>query len=310
MKQVDYINARVKGEAVDTPRFLYKYRPFDEHTFDMLENGYVFLCAAERLDDPSECSVDLSNKDLYEMRSDVIKFKCIERLLEMIRPHTSKENFQLASHVIFRCVTPQGEVRRNFLLDDILSLQERMPYVDWVALINFLSNIPERLDKPQTKAYFEALFSAAYSARSKMGICSLSEIKDSQIMWEKYADQSKGYCVEYDMQGYNDLELLYPVVYQDVRENHVVTCILGAFIGQMVHDISYGSVEFDASQYMRLFLTKDMIWEYQKEWRLLGAAGQKLRAPTIRTIYMGKQASAIDKIRMTEFCRKKNIAVR
>lgn len=30
------------------PKLLYKYRPFDRFTFDMLENEYIFLCPVEK----------------------------------------------------------------------------------------------------------------------------------------------------------------------------------------------------------------------------------------------------------------------
>ena len=309
MKEIDLINEKLNREKVPLPAFLYKYRPFDEHTFDMLENGYVYLCPAEKLDDPSECSVDFSIQDLYDMRSDRIKFKCIEYLLETIRPYTSEENYQLARNVIFRCVTSTGVVRRHFLLDDVLELEKVMPNINFAPLVNFLGSIPEKLDEPQVKGYFEFLLSAAYFARSKMGICSLSEIKDSQFMWEKYADQSKGYCIEYKMDGYKDLELLYPVIYQDGRENNIVTCILGTFIGQMMHGISYGQAQADMSQYMRLFLTKDTKWSYQKEWRLLGDANQKLPAPKIHAIFLGKDMVEMSKRKMIDYCKGHNILV-
>ena len=44
------------------PASLFKYRPFDEYTFDMLENNYLFLCAAENLDDKSECDTTIDIK--------------------------------------------------------------------------------------------------------------------------------------------------------------------------------------------------------------------------------------------------------
>lgn len=310
MEQEDYINARIRGEVVDTPRFLYKYRPFDAHTYDMLEKGYVFLCPADKLDDPSECDVDFSIDDLYDMGSDRIKFKCIERILEDIRPYTSEEIYQLARSTIFRCVTPNGLVQRNFLLDNILDIQEGMPDVDFAPIVNFLANIPNKLDEPQTKEYFEKLLSLAHSAKKKMGICSLSEIKNLQDMWSNYADQSRGYCIEYDMQEYRDLGLLYPVKYQDGRENNIVTCIVGTFVGQMIHFISNGQAQSDASQYMRLFLTKDTKWDYQKEWRLLGDAAEKLPAPPIHAIYLGKNMPEQDKRQMMDYCELYNIAIK
>ncbi len=60
MNAIDFINERFNKKDVAVPQFLYKYRPFDEHTYDMLSNNYIYLCPAEKLDDPSECKVDFS----------------------------------------------------------------------------------------------------------------------------------------------------------------------------------------------------------------------------------------------------------
>ena len=65
MKEIEFINNRMSGKKVEVPQFLYKYRPFDEFAFDMLEKGYVYLCPAEKLDDPSECKSEISINDFY-----------------------------------------------------------------------------------------------------------------------------------------------------------------------------------------------------------------------------------------------------
>ena len=49
MKEIDFINAKMNRKDAPIPQFLYKYRPFDEFTFDMLEKGYVYLCPAGNL---------------------------------------------------------------------------------------------------------------------------------------------------------------------------------------------------------------------------------------------------------------------
>ena len=41
MKEIDFINAKMNEQNAPTPQFLYKYRPFDRFTFDMLDNAYV-----------------------------------------------------------------------------------------------------------------------------------------------------------------------------------------------------------------------------------------------------------------------------
>lgn len=41
MNGIDFINAKTIKKNMPTPQFLYKYRPFDRFTFDMLDNTYV-----------------------------------------------------------------------------------------------------------------------------------------------------------------------------------------------------------------------------------------------------------------------------
>ena len=307
--EIDFINAKMNRQNVTTPQFLYKYRPFDEHTFDMLDNGYVYLCPAERLDDPSECKVDFSVQDLYDIATDQLKFKCVESLLELVKPYTSEDNFRQVQEIVYRTLTPTGLVRRNYLLEASFALQELAPEMDIAPLINFLGNIPEKLDEPKIQQNIEKLFSLAYNAKQEMGICSLSTLKNFDEMWRNYADDSKGYCIEYDMQNYENLYALYPVVYQDNRESNIVTSILSAFIGEMIFGMSNGQIAADKSQFIRLFLTKDLVWSYQKEWRLLGDANQKLSAPSVNAIYLGKNMPEQDKQQMIDYCKSHDIIV-
>ena len=309
MQEIDFINAKMNKEKVSFPQYLYKYRPLDIFTFDMLENRYVYLCPAEKLDDPSECKVDLSVRDLFEVEKGLIKFKCVDMILNMIRPYTTENNFQIVRNIVFRTVTPNGMVRRNFLLDASCEIQELVPEIDTAPLINFLGSIPEKLDDPKIKEQLENLLSLAYHARQKMGICSLSELKNSEEMWNNYADGEKGYCIEYVLKAYENIHLRFPVVYQDNRESIIVINMVAAFIGQMVVGMSYGQIAADRSQFMRMFLTKDTKWAYQKEWRLLGDANYKLSAPSIHAIYLGKNMDDQNKKQMIDYCQARNIIV-
>ena len=310
MKEIDFINAKMHKQDVQVPQFLYKYRSFDEFTFDMLDNAYLYLCPAENLDDPSECKVDFSVQDFYDLKTNCLTIRSIEMLLGFIKPYTSEENFQLIRNIVARTLTPQGTVKRHFLLDAWSDIQELVPDTDIAPLINWLGNIPEELNNPQIRIKFFKLFSFAHNARRDMGICSLSELNNSGEMWSNYADNSKGYCIEYDLRGYEHQYALYPVVYQDNREKNIVTNILGSFIGEMIFGMSNGQIAVDWSQFIRLFLTKDLVWSYQKEWRLLGDAKEKLSAPTINAIYLGKNVLEKDRKQIAAYCETNNIVLK
>ena len=48
------------------PNVLYKYRSFDDYTIDMIENNYLFLSPAKKLDDQFDCTF---NFDLVKIKN-------------------------------------------------------------------------------------------------------------------------------------------------------------------------------------------------------------------------------------------------
>ena len=116
--KLDYINAKLNSQNPALPQLLYKYRPVDEYTFDMLDNTYLYLCPAKNLDDPSECTVSFDTQDYFDIESNRLNFRCVELILEIIRPHTSEANFNNMKSIIARTITSDGYVRRNYLLQE------------------------------------------------------------------------------------------------------------------------------------------------------------------------------------------------
>ena len=177
-------------------------------------------------------------------------------------------------------------------------------------LINSLAFIPDAIKDPNIASKFGDYIGLAIDARQYMGICSLSELADSAQMWEKYADDASGYCVEYDMTDYQEVDLLYPVVYQDERNINIINNIVLSYVGEMILKLSCGKVDADCSSYARMFLTKNTEWTYQKEWRLLGDANQKIQAPKISAVCLGRNVSQEHKQEMIRFCNEHNIVIK
>ena len=57
------------------------------------------------------------------------------------------------------------------------------------------------------------------SHKDSLNICSFSGTKQSIIMWSHYADQHRGYCIEYDTDSLPPehlfVRMLYPVIYSE-----------------------------------------------------------------------------------------------
>ena len=308
-EKLNYINYILmnKDASYKGPASLFKYRPFDEHIFDMLENKYLFLCAAENLDDPTECMTSLNMQNLYDLERDGLKRQCVFQIMEFIRPYTSKENFEQIQMLISQVLNRNGTVRPNHLLDIQPEIDELVPGVNTAPIVNYLVNIPEKLDDPGMSEQIKILILGAYEARQKMGICSLCEDADNEYMWENYACKNSGYCVEYDFSDFKTPNILFPVIYQDERETNIVMSIVANFIGQMIFGMSSHQLKPDTSQYLRLFITKYKQWEYQNERRILGDANTRTPAPKIKRIILGVDASVENKEAIRKYCNENNI---
>ena len=99
------------------PKTLFKYRPFDEYTYDMLENEYLFLCPAEKLDDKSECNTSFDLDRLIDLETNNLKRECVNQIIEMIRPYSTEENYQLIQSKISMIMNSNGTVKPNYMLE-------------------------------------------------------------------------------------------------------------------------------------------------------------------------------------------------
>lgn len=313
-EKIAYLNQIIYSKlSIDYkgPSLLYKYRPFDEYTFDMFENDYIFLCPAEKEDDETECVTTVDFDRIADLETNNLKSECVNQIIDMLKPYSSDENYEIAKNKILAITRKDGTVPANFMLDLSLELQEMAPeYKDIIApLVNWIVNIPKMLDKPEISSQLKPLFMTAYNARKETGICSLAESNNIDHMWKKYAADSTGYCVEYDLSDYELAKNVLPIIYQDERETNIIIQLVGSFIGQIITGFSNGQIQADASCFIRLFLTKYKKWEYQKEWRFIGKSYDKPKSPKITRIFLGSKVSESNKCQIKEYAKSRNIEV-
>ena len=291
------------------PKLLYKYRAFDDFSFDMIKNDYVYLCPAKRLDDPTECDVSFDLQDIYDMQNDGIKLQCVEKIIEQLKPKTSFENYKQVQNIIYGIINRDGTVKPNSMLNVSFELQKLAPNADIASIVNWIVRIPNEIGKPEIKGQIEKLFKIGYNAKEETGICSLCESNGVLEMWKEYANRNTGYCIEYDISNYVFNCGIFPVIYQDDRQTNILEQIVYNFIGQMIFGISNGQIDADKTQFMRLFLTKNTKWGRQREWRLLGGANERIKAPKIKAIYLGTDCSIENKKKMQQIAKSKNIEI-
>lgn len=307
--RIDYLNKYLQcgtDFVYAGPTFLYKYRSFDQFTYDMLENKYLYLCPADKLDDETECIATIDANSIVDMNTNSLKRVALEQIIQMIRPYTSEENYEQIRYLIYRTSMRDGRVRNDFLLDIMPELQELSPRVNLAPIFNVLVNIPDQLEKTETKqAFINAIVTILQ--REKIGICSLSEKSDIEDLWNRYGGRHSGYCVEYDMSDYAIEEPLLPVIYEYERQTNVILALVNNYISQLVAYFSDGQIKVDLSQYLRLYVSKYMKWEEQTEWRIVGLANGKPSSPKVSKIIIGSAAREEDKTKMIRFCKDNKI---
>ena len=291
------------------PKSLFKYRPFDEYTWDMLENGYLYLCPAEKLDDPFECVFDLDVSQYFDKNKHALKSSMIELVVETVLNFVSEDQRERTRQIAYSCLTPKGTINRRMVLDMALEEQKDKPGFDEKIIVNQIGAILDEMESPKN-TYVDTLIKYSIDARKETGIYAMSEINDSQVMWAMYGDNYKGCCIEYDFE--NDIEAsidTLPVIYQNKRSNNVLNAIMAMLLNSMVNGMSGGRLTTDETQYLQVLLTKSEEWSFQKEWRVVGGAREHVHSPRVKAVYVGHNASKENIELIKELSRKKGFDV-
>ena len=120
-------------------------------------------------------------------------------------------------------------------------------------------------------------------AATKLGLCCFSEDPRSILMWAHYANDHKGFCVEYSSDQHTMLS------------TEVSSVMYSAKLPSI--SISDLSPEKSAKTVELLWRTKAACWRYEKEWRALAPEGGKsypARGP-IEAIIFGERMPEQDR---------------
>lgn len=136
-------------------------------------------------------------------------------------------------------------------------------------------------------------------------VCCFSTDYKNKLMWSHYADSHRGICVEYDFSdAYKNNMPLLPVCYSKNR----MKVPWSEAISQSAEQQSKLTASF-----MKALLTKDEIWRYEQEWRILVSAEDgvdSIPAPPIKCIYIGALCSEDNVNKIKETANKMNFCVK
>lgn len=206
--KIKYFNSR-------RPKRLFKFRCFDDFTFDMLNNNYLYVPSVKQLDDPFDC---LTNIDLNRMHDRYSWFKIFENSLDymssIISSHEDYDQVDKTKLIdLFKILLIDDNLDCNVIKNKVLTfdtlpkLQQRVLYYTIINFKRIMLSIIEDDD-------LEKLLHILSLSNTSIGVCSLTTKRDNKVMWSLYSNTYKGYCVEYEpITDINIIKCLKPVIY-------------------------------------------------------------------------------------------------
>lgn len=305
MNNKEFINNLISKKENKHPKYLYKYRPFDKFSIDMLENNYLFLCRAKDLDDETECDVSFDVSNYINLERNEISIKLIEIFNEYLIDLSNNKSLIDELHFEKQWINYK-ELKKT--IKSIKEFEDNPEYQD--AIDNVFESIQEWFETKDSDI-LKPVVQVGLEAKNRVGVCSLSENYNDDEMWNYYANLSTGYCIEFDCDDYLHVHNLIPVNYveENKRETNLIIQLSKSLLGSFIENMSESKLQTDKSAYISLFCTKYKKWSYQNEWRILGEANSKISAPNISRIIIGKKASKETEKIITDFCKSHNIKI-
>lgn len=258
---------------------LYKYRSNSEYTDKIFTDKQVWLSNSKGLNDPFECSIQEIAKEWIE-----------ERVQEGIQAHI------LGFYDAFFFA------KRNRFKDSFFWLNEKQAN-------EFISKLKKKKSQEELYLAIRAfikrqtgseisdprdIFLGFDKQLSEVGIFSLSETAENQLMWAHYADESRGIAIGFDVE--NNSKLSNPHHCLKVNYSDTLPEFSGAGLiaetsikfDNFLRPITTRKISFSDPTFKLAVSTKPTCWSYEKEWRYLEEKGGAYPLPSkIKEIIFG-----------------------
>ena len=280
------------------------------YSLDALKNNTVHLTHPKCFDDPydSNAFIDYSN---YVTNRIMYYFESCG--LQHCENETYGSLLDKLAHKLTEQVIHGSDNEHIFIKDK--NEKERANRYNLILKIRYLIN--QGLSDKQTiirciLATIKEEYNNSKNTLDRFKISCFSESPYLMLMWSHYANEHKGFCIEYEIPECSDesekiLRNIYPVIYTDTRND-----LSSAFLNWE----SSGSPGIDGlcEMYKYGLLSKSLDWKHQKEWRLISVDDiidvddhDNCQFFKIKKVYLGHDMSPEDRKEIIQICKEKNI---
>lgn len=266
-----------KSEAVEIKSqnlpLLYKYRDCSFYNLENLKNDVVRLSTANSFNDPYDCG--LTHNLLHPLKRMLL--------------HAFIDKYVVGKNITEEEITKLKNMTLETAIERMLGKEKFNEIKD--ELSQYLEDEIESIEYREIKNKVE-LF------QQESLVSCFSENMNSILMWSHYADNHKGFCIEYDFSNHSLTESLHPVIYSD-----------------KIFDISPYIIDrnrfSNPSVNIYAAINKSKSWSYEQEWRLVfqGTNPHNYTVPRAKSIFLGSKINNDDKQKLLNIANQNNISV-
>jgi hypothetical protein len=209
-----------QGKYMSTPARLYKYRSFSVLSLRMITEAEVFYAQPKTFNDPLDCNPSFE--------ANIGRLELEKTLYRLLRARMLKEDALKEIDYNRYMSTEYGDYRTEPKVDEGLK-----------------RNVAYQIEREINRQL------------GVQGVLSFSQTWRSGLMWSHYADEHRGFCIEYDTTDMAHPNLA-PVNYRAPR-------------AIKASDLYAWKLENDDAAKKRVldtyFYSKSPEWRYEKEWR-------------------------------------------
>ena len=308
---------------------LYKFRECTDRNFKTLGENCIWMSLASSFPDPFDNTINIDPKENAKeierwLRDRYLKL-CFDYVKGLAEDHGGVflYTYKDFTEYVETCMDENGGLIEEKELAFLTSRAspEELEHKD--EIFQQLKNIRGQFAESED-CIFEKLSNAIQQTRTGMRektlVYCMTERHDNHTLWENYAKNYTGFCVEYSFRNfadipfedYKNLVYMFPMTYRRKKPYFNMVPLLDGLCRQFVYkdDSWLRDPELDADLNMQLFY-KYSTYEYEHEWRFsIGAENtNKQRFPFVNAVYAGKDIKPYNLKRLCNIAKKLNVPV-
>lgn len=293
-----------------TPENLYRYRFCNPITFETLEEDKFLLTKPILFNDPYDSLLYIDRERILKTINEESNYDIIERL-------KTDRDFKIQQEKLLG-----KEFISKFINTEPFKTQEER------IVFKTLSN------KIHSQILDEIINQSIKALKQSSLVACLSENFESVLMWSHYADNHRGFVLNYDFKSRHSIDTgipgvkatefadkkIFPVSYTDDRYDATYYAEFH-FIDNFYRSLGLELKKpfFDKLFYYKILLFKSKNWSYEKEWRIIKQTNIDYNdnKPNIdfitnirpKEIILGAHIEEKNKLKLIQIANKKKIPI-